>query len=95
MEQFRPIIADSVVLSVINSGQLTTVDFHSLLGAMRLSTTGRKAITKEYERRVSQEFTHPVYKYKVSWRRAIEVQARMLLGVLDGTGHHYVGIRTR
>lgn len=95
MEQFRPIIADSVVLSVINNGQLTTVDFHSLVGAMRLSTTGRKAITKEYERRVSQEFTHPVYKYKVSWRRAIEVQARMLLGVLDGTGDHYVGIRTR
>lgn len=95
MEQFRPLISDSVVLSVVNNSQLTSVDFQSVLGSVRLSVSGRKIITKEYERRVAQEFTHPVYKYKLAWRRAIEVQARMLLGVLDGTGDDYIGIRTR
>ncbi|MEZ5213029.1 CRISPR-associated endonuclease Cas1 [Gordonia sp. (in: high G+C Gram-positive bacteria)] len=95
MEQFRPIVADSIVLSAINNGQLTTLDFQSVFGAMRISASGRSAITKAYEHRMAQEFTHPVYKYRVSWRRAIEVQARMLLGVLDGTGDDYVGIRTR
>lgn len=95
MEQFRPIIADSIVLSAINNGQLTTADFQSVFGTMRISPSGRSAITKAYEHRVAQQFTHPVYKNRISWRRAIEVQARMLLGVLDGTGDDYVGIRTR
>lgn len=97
MEQFRPLLADSAVLSAVNTGRLTTVDFTAAVGQLRLGPTGRKALVSEYERRVTQEFTHPVFGYRVTWRRAIEIQARMLLGVLDGTTglEGYVGIRTR
>lgn len=95
MEQFRPVVADSAVLMAINNGQFTTADVNSVGGATRLSTTGRRTLASVYERRVAQEFTHPVFKYKVSWRRAIEVQARMILGVIDGSQTKYVGIRTR
>lgn len=96
MEQFRPVVADSSVLTAINTGRLTTVDFHTeVSGLTRLTPSGRRAVISEYQRRVAQEFTHPRYGYKVSWRRAFEVQARMVLGVLDGTDSTYVGIRTR
>lgn len=95
MEQFRPLLADSTVVAAINNGELTSNSFHQGLGDHRLTDDGRRAITAAHERRVSQEFKHPVFGYKVSWRRAIEVQARMLLGYLDGSQERYVGVRTR
>lgn len=95
MEQFRPIIADSVVLGAINNGELKTSMFTPVLGGARLRDSGRTTLIAAYERRVQQEFTHPVFRYRVTWRRAIEVQARMVLGTLDGTQARYVGIRTR
>jgi len=41
------------------------------------------------------EITHPIFKYKASWRRIVEIQARMILGYLDGTQPEYKGIRIR
>ncbi|MDO5066001.1 MAG: CRISPR-associated endonuclease Cas1 [Propionibacteriaceae bacterium] len=95
MEQFRPLLADSAVVSAINNGELTLDDFCRGLEDHRLTDAGRRAVTVAFERRVCQEFRHPVFDYKVSWRRAIEVQARMLLGYLDGSQERYVGVRTR
>lgn len=65
------------------------------LGTWRLRDDARKVLVRGYERRVEQELTHPVFGYRLSVRRAMEVQARMLLGVLDGTQDSYVGIRVR
>ena len=56
---------------------------------------GRRTLIAAYERRVQTEFRHPVFGYRVTWRRAMEIQARMVLGVIDGTQARYVGIRTR
>lgn len=95
MEEFRPIIGDSVVLGAVNNGEVTASGFTDLRGTMRIGDAARKALIAAYERRMSTEFTHPVFRYKITWRRAIEVQARMVLGVLDGTQSRYTGIRTR
>lgn len=95
MEQFRPVVADSAVLSAINNGELTRAMFSPAFGDARLRDSGRKAIVSAYERRVQTEFRHPVFKYTVTWRRAMEIQARMVLGVLDGTQERYLGIRVR
>lgn len=95
MEQFRPIIGDSVVLGAINNGELKGSMFTRALGGARIRDAGRTALITAYERRVQQEFAHPVFGYRVTWRRAMEVQARMVLGVVDGTQPRYVGIRTR
>lgn len=95
MEQFRPVVADSAVLSAINNGELTRAMFSPAFGDARLRDSGRKAIVSAYERRVRTEFRHPVFKYAVTWRRAMEIQARMVLGVIDGTQERYVGIRVR
>ncbi len=81
MEEFRPVVADSVVVGAINNGELSPSHFSQTFGDARISRDGRKAIISAYERRISTVFTHPVFGYKVSWRRAIEVQARL---VLDG-----------
>ncbi|MQY24424.1 CRISPR-associated exonuclease Cas4/endonuclease Cas1 fusion [Nocardia sp. RB20] len=95
MEEFRAPLADAVVLSAVNNGELTDVDFSFALGSARLRDSGRKALIANYERRVETEFTHPIFGYRITWRRAIEIQARMVLGYLDGSQNTYVGVITR
>lgn len=94
-EEFRAPVADSCVIGAFNTGALTQASFTDVLGVTRLREDGRKTLIAAYERRVQTEFRHPVFGYRVTWRRAIEVQARMVLGVIDGTQQRYVGIRTR
>lgn len=95
MEEFRAPIGDSVVLTLINRREISQSDFSSVTGTPRLTTEGRKTLVRAFERRMLTEFRHPVFGYSVTWRRAIEVQARMVLGVIDGTGTKYVGVKIR
>jgi CRISPR-associated protein Cas1 len=94
-EEFRAPVADSVVLGAFNNGELTRKDFTGVLGSVSLRDRGRKQLIAAYERRVGQEFRHPVFGYSVTWRRAMEIQARMVLGVIDGTQPGYKSIRVR
>lgn len=94
-EEFRAPVVDSAVVGAFNIGELTPGDFSDVVGTTRLRETGRRALIAAYERRVQTEFRHPVFGYRVTWRRAMEIQARMVLGVVDGTQARYVGIRTR
>lgn len=95
MEEFRAPVADSVVVGTINNGEITAKHFSSSLGDWRLRDSGRKALVAAYERRVGSEFQHPIFGYKVTWRRALEVQARMVLAVIEGSRDDYRGIVTR
>lgn len=95
MEEFRAPVADSVVISLINNGEVTITDFDDRLGTVRLTEKARKSVISAYERRVQTEFRHPLFDYSITWRRALEVQARQILGVLDGSQPRYAGIRTR
>lgn len=94
-EEFRAPVADSVVLGAFNNGELVGKDFSGVLGTVSLRDRGRKQLIAAYERRVGQEFRHPVFGYSVTWRRAMEIQARMVLGVIDGTQPAYKSIRVR
>lgn len=94
-EEFRAPVADSAVVGAFNNGELTLNDFTDVLGATRLRDRGRRALIAAYERRVQTKFRHPLFGYDVSWRRAMEVQARMVLGVIDGSQPRYRGIRIR
>lgn len=95
MEQFRPVIADSAVIGAINNGEFTGAMVTDVLGEARLRDDGRRTLVAAYERRVGTEFRHPHFGYRVTWRRAMEIQARMVLGVLDGSQDRYLGIRVR
>lgn len=95
MEEFRPIIADSVVLAVINNGMLSSSDFIRRGQAVALTPAGRKKFIQAYERRLDSLITHPVFGYRISYRRVLEVQARLLGRVLSGEFKEYPAFRTR
>jgi len=78
MEEFRPIIADSVVLTAINTGMVRPDDFLRRGGAVSLKPEGRRRFLQAYERRMDSLVTHPVFEYQISYRRVLEVQARLL-----------------
>lgn len=78
MEEFRPLIADSVVLTAINNGEIRPSDWIERMGSVALTTDGRRKLIETYERRMGQEITHPVFGYQISYRRVLEVQARLL-----------------
>jgi CRISPR-associated protein Cas1 len=84
MEPFRPIIADSVVLSAVNTGEVGPTDFVVALTGTALTQAGRRRFVEAFERRLSQETTHPVFGYQVSMRRMLLVQARLLSRFLLG-----------
>jgi len=95
MEPLRPVLSDSVVLTVINNGEIKPDDFIRNGPACVLKPTGRKALIAAYERRLSQETTHPLFGYRVSLRRLIEVQMRLLARYLDGEIKTYVHYQPR
>jgi CRISPR-associated protein Cas1 len=78
MEEFRPLVADNLVLAVINNREVQVGDFTESLGAFRLSEAGRKCFLGAFSRKMNDEFKHPVFGYKCSYQRAIELQARLL-----------------
>jgi CRISPR-associated protein Cas1 len=95
MEPFRPLIADSAVLTAINSRMLTPNDFVHAGPAVGLGPAGRKSFFRSYELRMDALVTHPHFEYRVSYRRLLEVQARMLARVLEGEISAYPVFVTR
>ncbi len=78
MEEFRPLVADNIVLLVLNKREIQPQDFDESLGAYRLSETARKTFLQAFERKMTDDFQHPVFDYRCTYRRAIELQARLL-----------------
>jgi CRISPR-associated protein Cas1 len=95
MEEFRPLIVDSAVLSAINTGMVTAADFVIAANGCQLTAPGRKAFLRAYEARCDQMATHPTFDYRLSWRRMIALQAQILARWLRGDLPVYTGITTR
>jgi len=95
MEPFRPLIADSAVLSAINTRMVTSSDFIRVGPAVALKPEGRKAFFRAYEQRMDTLVTHPIFGYRVNYRRLLEIQARLLARVLTGELHTYPVFTTR
>lgn len=95
MEPFRPLIADSTVIMAINNGEVQPDDFVLAAGSCALTESGRKKFVAAFERRMSQEVTHPIFRYTVSYRRLLEVQARLLIRYLAGEIAAYPNFVTR
>jgi CRISP-associated protein Cas1 len=95
MEEYRPLIADSVVIGALNNGVVTMDDFAVRASGVSLKPGARKRVILAYERRMDQLVTHPVFGYRISYRRVLEVQARLLGRLLLGEIHEYPAFRTR
>ncbi len=95
MEEFRPLICDSVVLQVIRTRELAESDFIVRGGGCTLTPAGRRTLIGAYERRMDTTVIHPIFKYSVSYRRVLEIQARLLARYLMGEILEYPPFRTR
>jgi CRISPR-associated protein Cas1 len=94
-EEFRPLLADSVVLGLVNNRELGTSDFLVRAGAVTLTSEGRKTVIRAWERRMATHLRHPLFGYSVSYRRAVELQARILAACLIGELPRYEPLVTR
>jgi len=94
-EEFRPLVADSVVVNVINNGEIRSFGFVVRARGVAMNQQARRSFLSAYERRLDHEITHPTYKYRITYRRVLEVQARMLGAYLLGEIPEYVPFMTR
>ncbi|WP_052888238.1 type I-D CRISPR-associated endonuclease Cas1d [Thermogemmatispora carboxidivorans] len=84
MEEFRPLIVDSVVVKLLNKHMVRRDDFEELFGTYRLKKEPKKRFLAALEERFQEEITHPVFGYRVSYMRCLELQARLLAKYLTG-----------
>ncbi len=89
MEAFRPLVVDSVVMTLINNGMLSPKDFIEELGAWRLTDHGRRTFLRKFEDRLNTEIKHPAFGYRASYRRSLELEVRLLAKWLTGEIPHY------
>jgi len=78
MEPFRPLIGDSVAVAAFNRGELTEGHFLRTASGCMLTDAGRRAFFNAWGRRMDTEITHPVFKYRLSYRRMLVLHARMI-----------------
>lgn len=95
MEPLRPLIADSAVITAVNTGMVQARNFKQGGSACLLEPAGRKALIKAYEARLDQLVTHPQFDYRCSWRAAIRLHARLLARYFRGDVPRYLSITTR
>lgn len=95
MEEFRPLIADSVVIAAINTGVIRGGDVIRRGLGVSLTNAGRAKLIESYERRMDELVTHPVFGYRISYRRVLEVQARLLARHLAGEVDEFPAFCTR
>jgi CRISPR-associated protein Cas1 len=86
MEEFRPLVADSVVLNALNNRVLKPSDFTTepLSGAVSLTKEGLHMFLRLYEQKKQAKFKHPVMQKQGTYQEAFEIQARLLAKYLMG-----------
>lgn len=95
VEEFRPIVIDSVVISMLNNRMLKESDFTIEVGAYRLSDAARRRYLEQIEARLSETIQHPTFAYRATYRRSIELQVRLLAKTLMGEIGAYVPFSVR
>jgi CRISPR-associated protein Cas1 len=95
MEPFRPLLVDSVVLGVVRRGEVVPRSFVRTGAAVSMDKDTRRALAAAYERRLSEEITHPRFGYRISYRQTLAVQARLLARALVGEIPALPSFRTR
>jgi CRISP-associated protein Cas1 len=85
MEEFRPVIADRCVLTLINRRQITSADFtHRETGAVELKEDARKNFLTAWQERKQDEIIHPFLNEKISFGLLPFIQARLLARAIRG-----------
>lgn len=85
MEEFRPLVADRVVLALINRRQINPDGFIKLEGgAVEMTKETKKALLTTYSERKQEEVTHPVLEQKTRIGLLPFIQAKLLARTIRG-----------
>jgi len=85
MEEFRPVIADRLVLSLINRRQLGKKGFTKAAnGAITMDDDTRKTVLTEYQNRKQDEIHHPYIEETVSIGLLFFIQANLMARYIRG-----------
>ncbi len=95
MEPFRPLLSDSAVIYAVNNGMVKPSDFVKGTDSVKMRQDARKAVINSYEKRMEQLITHPVFEYRISYRRLLEVESRLLARYISGETDSYTCFTTR
>lgn len=95
MEEFRPLIADSTVLTVLNRGEVVSADFVHTSRGVFMKDSARRQFWRAWYRRMDTEITHPLFGYRMSYRRMLSVQMWQLWRFYRGDISVYSGFTTR
>jgi CRISPR-associated protein Cas1 len=90
MEEFRPVLADRLALTLVNRRQITADGFRELPGgAVYLDDETRKVVLGAWQRRKQEPVQHRVMRQKVPFAAVPHIQARLLARHLRGDLAHY------
>lgn len=97
MEEFRPLIADSVVLTLLNKGMLTARDFRpgSPERPVNLDLEDYRTVLRVFGERLRTRVTLPRLNRRTTYHRLLEVQARALAAAIEGRRNEYQPFRSR
>jgi CRISPR-associated protein Cas1 len=95
VEPFRAAWVDTAVLRLLATGGIERTAFHTSGAGVEMTDAGRRALVRAYDRRASEETTHPRFGYRMSYRRLMELEARILAKVLVGELEQYTPMWTR
>lgn len=95
IEPFRAAWVDTAVLRLVGTGGITRQEFHVSAAGVELSDGGRRAMIRAYERRAEEQTTHPRFGYRMTYRRLLELEVRILAKVFLGELDTYTPLWTR
>jgi CRISPR-associated protein Cas1 len=95
MEPFRAAWVDAAVLRLLATNGIDRADFHVSTSGVVLTDSGRNALIAAYERRADELTTHPRFGYRMSYRRLLELEARVLGKWLIGEIDAFTPLWTR
>lgn len=85
MEEFRPLLADRLALSLVNRKQIGPDDFETAAtGAVMMSDKARKVLLVAYQKRKQEVLSHPYLGEKTTVGLLVHLQARLLARLLRG-----------
>lgn len=85
VEEFRPLIADSVVFGIVRRNMLSPDDFVATPDrGCRMRTRAKRVLIGAYEERLLRLTAVPTTDRRMSWRMAMHSQAKHLAAVLRG-----------
>jgi len=85
MEEFRPVLADRMVLSLVNRQQIQARDFvQRESGAVLLNDAGRKVFLSSWQHRKQETITHPFLGEKTTVGLLPHIQAQLMARHLRG-----------